>query len=130
MRSLRCRRKEGKLSLVYPLNHRGWSELANDLRKNGPVTYYTAVFTFSWHKQRSEDAVSYYSMLQTGQDTQKTACCSAAFHHYSKAYTSPPPDIRLQLSQNQRYCTNTEKAQRGVVTRIVAFHTIIKLHFL
>lgn len=55
---------------------------------------------------------------------------SAAFHHYREAYTRPFHDIRLQLSQNQRYCTNIEKAQRGVVTQTVAFHTIIKLHFL
>lgn len=55
---------------------------------------------------------------------------SAAFHHYKEAYTRPFHDIRLQLSQNQRYCTNIEKAQKGVVTQTVAFRAIVKLHFL
>lgn len=55
---------------------------------------------------------------------------SAAFHHYREACTRPFHDIRLRLSQNHRYCTNIEKAQKGAVTPIAAFHTIVKLHFL
>ena len=82
------------------------------------------------HQQRSEDGVSYYSMLQTGQDTKDYVLQSAAFHHYREAYTRPFQDIRLQLSQNHRYCTNIEKARKGIVTQTIAFHTIVKLHFL
>lgn len=42
---------------------------------------------------------------------------SAAFHHYREAYTRPFHDIMLQLSQNQRYCTNIEKSTEGCSNR-------------
>lgn len=117
---------EGVFSL-YPLN----SVVILSFLAKIMVSYvYIAAFTFFQQRERSEDVVSYYSMLQTGQDTQKTVCCSAAFHHYGGAYTWPFHDITLQLSQNQRYCTNIEKAHKSVVTQTVAFHTIVKLHFI
>lgn len=128
------RRKRRRALFALSSEHRGSSRAtfqASDTKNNGQLRIlYTAAFTFLLHQQRSEDVVSYYSMLQTGQDTQKTVCCSAAFHHYRGAYTRPFHDITLRLSQNQGYCTNIEEAQKGVVTQTVAFHTIVKLHFL
>lgn len=55
---------------------------------------------------------------------------STAFHHYREAYTRLFHDIRLQLSQNQRYCTNIGKEQKAVVTQTVAFHTVLSTNYI
>lgn len=52
-----------------------WATLRGATKSQWSVTDYTATFAFIFHQQRSEDMMSYYSMLQTGQDTQKTVCC-------------------------------------------------------
>lgn len=68
--------KKLRVFLFYPLiSVVILSYLAVCDKNNGLVINYNAAFTFILHQQRSEDEVSYYSMLQTGQDTQKTLYC-------------------------------------------------------
>lgn len=111
---LHChRRQRWRVLSVYPLI--SWVILcrlaASDKKEWSSYILRSSLYFI---QQRSEDVVSHYSMLQTGQDTKDCVLHSAAFHHYREACTRPFHDIRLQLSQNQRYCTNIEKAQRRV----------------
>lgn len=75
---------------------------------------------------RRHDVILQYA-ADRSRHTKDCVLQSATFHHY---LLTPFHDITLQLSQSQRYCTNIEKAQKGVATQTVAFHTIVKLHFL
>lgn len=72
--------KDGECFLVHPLN-------STEFTVQWSVTYYTAAFKFILHQQRSEDVVSYYSMLQTGQDAQKTVCCRAPHFIITEKHT-------------------------------------------
>lgn len=94
-------------------------------KNNGQLHTTQQLLHSSCTNRDQKDVVSHYSVLQAGQDTQKTVCCISSLEgsihkafswYYITAFSEP------QILH--KYWKSTE----GIVTQTAAFHTIVKLH--